>query len=91
MRAIMPAALAAAIVAAGSSAAFAQRVGVEIDTGEPYYYRYEQPAPGAYRYYRSFDERPTVVVPLRPANCGQYRYWNGQRCVDARVVPPDLR
>jgi hypothetical protein len=26
--------------------------------------------------------------PPRPANCGQYRYWNGDRCADARYDPP---
>lgn len=27
-------------------------------------------------------------VPERPSSCGQYRYWDGERCVDARRVPP---
>jgi hypothetical protein len=26
----------------------------------------------------------------RPASCGQYRYWNGDRCVDARYNNPYL-
>lgn len=25
----------------------------------------------------------------RPADCGAYRYWDGEDCVDARSVPPD--
>ena len=29
-----------------------------------------------------------AIVPLRPASCGQYRYWNGDRCVDARYHDP---
>lgn len=29
-------------------------------------------------------------VITRPTSCGQYRYWNGDRCVDARYRPPDL-
>ena len=29
-----------------------------------------------------------AIVPLRPASCGQYRYWNGDRCVDARYHNP---
>lgn len=35
---------------------------------------------------------PAVIVlpPPRPASCGQYRYWNGQRCVDARYHDPYL-
>ena len=37
----------------------------------------------------------TVVVPprvygwtMRPADCGTFRYWNGERCADARTEPP---
>jgi hypothetical protein len=43
----------------------------------------------------------TVVVPdggpgprvygywtMRPADCGTFRYWNGERCADARDEPP---
>ena len=26
---------------------------------------------------------------LRPANCGTFRYWNGEYCADARFEPPD--
>src|SRR5262245_8200474 len=29
-------------------------------------------------------------VPVRPASCGEYRYWNGNRCVDARYNDPYL-
>ena len=25
---------------------------------------------------------------LRPADCGTFRYWNGERCADARNEPP---
>jgi hypothetical protein len=28
------------------------------------------------------------VPPPRPASCGQYRYWDGDRCRDARWAPP---
>lgn len=93
MRSIMRTALAAVIVAGGSTSALAQRVGVEIYADEPHYeYGYREPAPRAYRYYyRSDEDRPEVVIPIRPANCGEFRYWNGERCVDARVVPPDIR
>jgi len=36
-------------------------------------------------------EQPVVVVPPpRPASCGEYRYWNGQYCVDARYNRPYL-
>lgn len=27
-------------------------------------------------------------VPVRPANCGEFHYWNGERCADARFEPP---
>jgi hypothetical protein len=29
-----------------------------------------------------------VMVPLRPSSCGRYRYWDGDRCLDARYDPP---
>ena len=33
---------------------------------------------------------PAGWVYARPANCGEYRYWNGWVCLDARDYPPDL-
>ena len=36
------------------------------------------------------DDDVVVFVPLRPASCGQYRYWNGVACVDARYNDPYL-
>lgn len=35
-------------------------------------------------------ETPPVIaiVSVRPASCGQYRYWDGARCVDARYHDP---
>ena len=30
------------------------------------------------------------IVPARPTSCGEYRYWNGDRCVDARYNDPYL-
>jgi hypothetical protein len=39
---------------------------------------YEYSAPGY------FDE------PIRPTSCGQYRYWNGEYCADARYERPYL-
>jgi hypothetical protein len=36
-------------------------------------------------------EEPVVVLPPpRPASCGEYRYWNGEYCVDARYNRPYL-
>jgi hypothetical protein len=31
-----------------------------------------------------------VAVPLRPASCGEFHYWNGEACVDARYSRPYL-
>ncbi len=31
-----------------------------------------------------------VLIPLRPRSCGEYRYWNGAYCADARYVRPYL-
>ena len=35
---------------------------------------------------------PPVVmeVPLRPASCGEFHFWDGERCVDARFNKPYL-
>jgi hypothetical protein len=34
---------------------------------------------------------PIVVeIPARPASCGEYRYWDGERCLDARYNKPYL-
>jgi hypothetical protein len=84
--------LAAAVaVLAGYGTASAQGVGVEVYAGDPYY-RYYEPRPRVYGYYRSEAEPPRVVVPapVRPDNCGVYRYWDGAKCADARINPPNL-
>lgn len=31
---------------------------------------------------------PEFLPPPRPANCGEFRYWNGEYCADAREHPP---
>jgi hypothetical protein len=31
-----------------------------------------------------------AIVPVRPVSCGEFRYWNGDRCVDARYNDPYL-
>lgn len=28
------------------------------------------------------------IAPPRPSSCGKYRYWDGERCADARYDPP---
>jgi hypothetical protein len=92
----------AALTASGAAA---QGVGVEIYGGpySPYYpyapfYYYEDTvgygyAPRVYGYYRTEPVSPPAVAltsPTRPGSCGVYHYWNGSRCADARVTPPDL-
>lgn len=31
-----------------------------------------------------------MVVPVRPASCGEFYFWDGERCVDARFNKPYL-
>ena len=79
----------ATVVCGGSSGAIAQSI--EIYPDEPYYYEeYDEDEPAS-RVYRYRSDAPVVIHPIRPANCGEYRYWNGQRCVDARFAPPGVR
>ena len=33
---------------------------------------------------------PVILAPVRPRSCGQYRFWNGFACVDARYNATDL-
>ena len=33
---------------------------------------------------------PAPLVVVRPSSCGQYKYWNGMGCVDARYTNPHL-
>jgi hypothetical protein len=35
-------------------------------------------------------EAAPVLVPVRPLSCGEYHYWDGQTCVDARFNKPYL-
>jgi len=32
------------------------------------------------RYYRL----PAPLAPVRPLSCGEFRFWDGERCVDVR-------
>ncbi len=37
------------------------------------------------------DNPPVVaIVPVRPVSCGEFHYWNGAACVDARYNDPYL-
>ena len=31
-----------------------------------------------------------IIAPPRPRSCGEFRYWNGVACVDARYNDPYL-
>jgi hypothetical protein len=94
MRILFLSAIAAAGLAASYGTAYAQRGGVEVDTGprydNSYYNRPDYVRPGARVYGYSRDGSMVVErgASLRPLNCGEFRYWNGTRCADARVDPP---
>lgn len=36
------------------------------------------------------DDDVIFIEPVRPASCGQYHFWNGEACVDARYYDPYL-
>jgi hypothetical protein len=47
--------------------------------------------PPAYRHPPEPAIYPPVyewLPPPRPADCGEYHYWNGEYCADARSIPP---
>ena len=59
---------------------------------EPAPYGYA-PSPRAYRYApppAPYVDAPAyeLLPPPPPANCGEYHYWNGEYCADARYNPP---
>lgn len=51
------------------------------------------PPPNVYGYYGAATPTPVGVVaaPVPYPTCRVYKYWNGERCVDARWDPPELR
>jgi hypothetical protein len=89
LRSSLLVAISAAAAIAGIGPASAQ-VAIEFYAGpQPYYDGYVvRRAPRAYGYYGE----PGVVVraPAPRGRCGEYRYWNGERCADARDTPPYL-
>ncbi|MGK2921192.1 MAG: hypothetical protein ACSLE4_00130 [Methyloceanibacter sp.] len=36
------------------------------------------------------DGNAVIFAPLRPRSCGEYHYWNGVACADARYTDPYL-
>ncbi len=100
MRRSMMVAAAAAMLALGAGAGTASAQGVGIYIGpsaaydDDYAYGYERPyryGPRVYGYSSDDDDTIVRTSPSRRGGCGTYRYWDGDRCVDARVVPPDNR
>jgi len=89
-RTVIAAALAAAGLIwtyAGANAQSVYRPDADVDTEF-----YEAPAedvapkptaPRVYGYYR--DDGVELDRPSGPNGCGTYFYWNGERCVDARL------
>jgi hypothetical protein len=52
---------------------------------------YRQPfPPAAYYGPPAYNGPPAYewLPPPRPPSCGVFRYWNGERCADARYHPP---
>jgi hypothetical protein len=71
------------IAALGGSAS-AQSVGIYVGPADSDYYHDGLPAyPRTYRYSDTFGDG-VVVRRYSRGGCGTYRYWDGDRCVDAR-------
>lgn len=51
---------------------------------------YVEPRPAREGRPLGYAPRVYGYTTVAPASCGEYRYWNGERCVDARYAPPDL-
>lgn len=97
---ILKLALAAFGAAAFATTASAQSVGVYVgptpyyDYPGSYYYDGPTYGPRVYGYTRYYSApaaepapAPGIVEPDRPSGpggCGTYRFWNGERCIDAR-------
>jgi hypothetical protein len=79
------------VVEAGNASA--QGFGIYVGPGPGYAYedsygygpRAYGYGPRVYGYSRRFEEREPTYRRLRPAgHCGEYRFWDGDACVDAR-------
>jgi hypothetical protein len=84
MRKAMTAVFTAGICCLGVTSASAQGLGIYIGPPPAYgYYDYYDAPPPVYGYSSPRAERERSY--RAPAgHCGTYRYWNGERCVDAR-------
>jgi hypothetical protein len=80
MRSILWAIAAAALVVGGFNSASAEAAGAKRAAKAPYT-KSAKAAPRAKRYfYRNAYK-----------TCGQYKYWKGGKCLDARTNPPSLK
>ncbi len=89
MRATTLGLIAAFAFAASAGTATAQDVYV-VDDDDTYVEE-----PGAVEYPDGYAEPDIVVGPrvygwVRPDDCGEFRYWNGDECVDARYDTDDV-
>lgn len=88
-----PAAAAVIGLAAVIGTANAQEVTVEenymVDDGYPAGAGYYDPMYESESVEVSPSTRVYGFVAERPESCGEFFYWNGTRCLDARVTPPD--
>ena len=93
MRSSLIAIGAMALTALGAGSASAQSFGIYIGPGPGYAYEdsygYGPPVygytPPVYGYSREYVEREPTHRRFRPAGrCGQYRFWDGEACVDVR-------
>jgi hypothetical protein len=82
-----------AFTALGAGTASAQSVGIYVGPGPDYAYEdsygYRPPVygygPRVYGYSRRYVSANPQPRRLRPAgHCGEYRFWDGDACVDAR-------
>jgi hypothetical protein len=102
MRLSIIAAAAAALASFAAASSASAQVGFGVYIGPSGYYDAEEYAPPVYRsrprvygYSSGYDDdsRGTVIerVPGRRGGCGEFFYWDGTACVDARSDPPNLR
>jgi hypothetical protein len=89
MRAILF--LGAALVALSALVAGASAQGVYVGpVHDDYYDGYRSRPPRVYGYGPRIEDRARVEYPgyYRRGGCGTYRFWDGERCVDARYIRP---
>lgn len=54
------------------------------------YHRRHRVWPSGPRRIVTADGNAVIMAPLRPRSCGEYHYWNGVACADARYTDPYL-